>query len=44
MTTFIKFGGSVITDKRIAESADHAAIARMPLPLPLPVHAIPNCG
>lgn len=29
MTTFIKFGGSVITDKRIAESADHAAIARM---------------
>ncbi|NBU64224.1 MAG: uridylate kinase, partial [Chloroflexia bacterium] len=29
MTTFIKFGGSVITDKRIAESADHDAIARM---------------
>ena len=29
MTTFIKFGGSVITDKRIAESADHAAISRM---------------
>ena len=29
MTIFIKFGGSVFTDKRIAESADHDAIARM---------------
>ncbi|MFZ9858897.1 MAG: isopentenyl phosphate kinase [Roseiflexaceae bacterium] len=29
MTIFVKFGGSVITDKRIAESADHDAIQRL---------------
>jgi isopentenyl phosphate kinase len=29
MTIFVKFGGSVITDKRIAESADMAAIQRL---------------
>lgn len=29
MRTFVKFGGSVITDKRVAESADSATIARL---------------
>lgn len=29
MTTFVKFGGSVITDKRIPEAADHDAIKRL---------------
>lgn len=29
MTTFVKFGGSVLTDKRIAESANHAMIAEL---------------
>lgn len=29
MTTFVKFGGSVLTDKRVAESANHDMIAQL---------------